>query len=86
MGPDMIHKTFLAAAALLEISAMGTGPAKADIYINIGFSGGYHRKISCGTGALGLWISVSTAWCRVIAAALIINTRAAATANGTTSP
>ncbi len=48
----MIRKTFLAAAALLAISAMGTSPAKADIDIdiNIGFGGGFHGKVSCRTG------------------------------------
>ncbi|MDP1701522.1 MAG: hypothetical protein Q8L53_11280 [Aestuariivirga sp.] len=47
----MIRKTFIAAAALLAISAMGTSPAKADIDINLGFSGGYRGKISCHQGA-----------------------------------
>jgi hypothetical protein len=49
----MIRKTFLAFAALLAISTMGAGPAKADldITLNLGFGGGYHGKISCRTGA-----------------------------------
>ena len=49
----MIRKAFLTVATLLAISAMGTSPARADldIDINIGFDGGFHGKVSCGTGA-----------------------------------
>jgi hypothetical protein len=52
MESGMIRKTFLAAATLLAISAMGTSPARADldIDINIGFGGGYHGKVSCRIG------------------------------------
>jgi hypothetical protein len=52
-SPGMIRKAFLAAAALLAISALGTSPARADIDIdiNLGFGGGYLGKVSCGTGA-----------------------------------
>ena len=48
----MIRKTFLAAAALLAISAMGASPSRADvdIDINIGFGGGFLGKVSCRTG------------------------------------
>jgi hypothetical protein len=53
-SPDLIRKTFLAAAALLSLSTAGITPAKADIDItlNLGYGGGYHGRISCGIGAL----------------------------------
>jgi hypothetical protein len=49
----MIRKTFIAAAALLAISAMATSPARADVDItfNLGFDGGFRGKVSCYTGA-----------------------------------
>jgi len=47
----MIRKAFLTVAMLLAISAMGSGPARADIDINIGFGGGFLGKVSCSTGA-----------------------------------
>ena len=83
----MIRKTFLTAAALLAISAMGTSPAKADIDIdiNLGFSGGFHGKVSCSTGARIVDLRFNRV-AAAIAAAATMSTPAVAMANGTTSP
>ena len=83
----MIRKTFLAAAALLAISAMGISPAKAEeaLDINIGFGGGFLGKFPAAQ-VRGLSIAASIRLSAAIAAAATTSTRAAAMVSGISLP